>query len=351
MSTSILPATVLGKPVEPLGPDNMIYSTVYPYCLDCVVQVSVVIAYPGLTQPLRVALQLSPDGGTTWYTARMEPSRQSAATWLEPFFLWEYLRLNAWTNFRLRIGGNRGAPVTVSAIADGVCLGGGQSEQYTAPAFTGFVIAGTTSPVEIGTTINGTQTFIWSTSESQNVMANSIVLADTFTGQLASGLANSGSASIAVPTTTFSSPGTDVYTITGTDTESATFSETFTLSWEWRVYAGTSSSVELSASQIKALTDSANLQTAFAGTYQLSTLNYKFLCYPDSLGSVSTFIDGNTGFPISMATSTDDAAYSNTANGWSYALVSVTNVNGVTTNYRVYRSQYQLTSATKMVVT
>ena len=40
-----------------------------------------------------------------------------------------------------------------------------------------------------------------------------------------------------------------------------------------------------------------------------------------------------------MADSSDNAAFSNVQNGWSYALVSVTNANGATTNYRVYRTK------------
>ncbi len=70
-----------------------------------------------------------------------------------------------------------------------------------------------------------------------------------------------------------------------------------------------------------------------------------------SMGSALYFRDGNTNFPISMATRADNAAYSNTANGWSYALVSVTNAQSVATNYRVYRTQYSFSGTLLMVVT
>ena len=65
---------------------------------------------------------------------------------------------------------------------------------------------------------------------------------------------------------------------------------------------------------------------------------------------MASFVDGNTGFPIGMATSADNAAYSNTANGWSYALVSVTNTNSITTNYRVYRTQFSFSGTLLMRV-
>jgi hypothetical protein len=53
-----------------------------------------------------------------------------------------------------------------------------------------------------------------------------------------------------------------------------------------------------------------------------------------------------------MATVADDPAYSNVdGGGTSYALVSVTNVNGVTTNYRVYRTANSLGGAITLIVT
>jgi hypothetical protein len=52
-----------------------------------------------------------------------------------------------------------------------------------------------------------------------------------------------------------------------------------------------------------------------------------------------------------MAEVADNAAYSNTANGYSYALVSVTNAEGETTDYRVYRSKFQLGASLNIAVT
>ena len=177
------------------------------------------------------------------------------------------------------------------------------------------------SPVEVGATISGSQTFTWSTSNSGNITANTIAIADvTASTTLGSALANSGSDALAVGTVTYNTPTTETWSITGTNTHSATFTDTFSVGWEWRVYAGTSASAELLAAAIQALSDSANLQTGFAGTYQCSTNNYKYFCFPDSMGSPAHFVDGNTTFPMSLAGVADDAAYSNIANGWSYAM-------------------------------
>lgn len=214
-------------------------------------------------------------------------------------------------------------------------------QTYLPPAFTAFAITGVSSPVEVGATVaDGSKTFTWSTSNSVNVQANSIKITDT-TGStlLASGLANTGSHAITLPGYTNDAPATQVWGIAGENTHMAAFSDTFSVAWEWRVYAGTSSNATLTANQIKALTDSDGLQAGFAGTYAYADVNgYKYFCYPDSMGSVAFFIDANTGFPVDMADSSDNPAYSHTANGWSYAIVSVTNVNSVSTNYRVYRT-------------
>ncbi len=228
--------------------------------------------------------------------------------------------------------------------------GGGVST----PAFTSFDISGQATTVEVGATIgSGAALFEWTTSNPTAIAPASISIVDTTASMtLASGLDNTGSDTITLGAITNNVPASQVWTISGQSTSMSTFSDVFEVDWEWRVYAGSSVNVTLTANQIKALADSSALQAGFAGTYSISTASvfYRYFCYPDSLGDVANFVDGNTGFPISMATSADNAAYSNTANGWSYALVSVTNANSITTNYRVYRTQYNFSGTLLMRV-
>ncbi len=221
-------------------------------------------------------------------------------------------------------------------------------------SFTTFTITGQTTPIEVGATIAaGSKTFTWTTSNDALVAANSINIVDTTGGTtLATGLANDHSEAITISAITNILPASQVWTISAHNTGGGTFSRTYTVTWLWRVYAGDSVNVTLTANQIKALTASSALQAAFAGSYTITpSSSYSYFCYPDSMGSVTFFRDGNTNFPISMATSADNAAYSNTANGWSYALVSVTNAQGIATNYRVYRTQYSFSGTLLMVVT
>jgi hypothetical protein len=222
------------------------------------------------------------------------------------------------------------------------------------PAFTAFSITGQTTPLEVGATIAaGSKTFTWSTSNSAQVKPNSISIVDTTaSATLASGLANNGTDAITITAITNNVPATQVWTINGLNTSNGNFNRTYTVSWLWRVYAGDNASVTLTANQIKALTAFSSLQAGFAGTYTITpTSDFSYFSYPDSLGSVASFVDANTGFPISMADVTDNAAYSHVANGWSYALVSVTNANSVATNYRVYRTANSFSGTLAMKVT
>lgn len=216
---------------------------------------------------------------------------------------------------------------------------------YQAPAFTAFAITGQSTTLEVGTSIaSGSKTFTWSTSNSGNVQANSISIVDTtLSSTLVSGSTNDGTETISISTITNSAPGSHTWTISATNTQSSGFSRTLTVSWLWKGYAGTSTGATLDATAIKALTDYAALTSTPLRTYSLASGGYKYVCFPDSFATPSLWKDPSTGFNVPLATVDDNAAYSHTDTaGNQYALVSVTNANSVTTNYRVYRSQNSL---------
>ncbi len=211
-----------------------------------------------------------------------------------------------------------------------------------APSFSAFAISGQATTLEVGATIaSGSKTFTWTTVNPSSVRANSIEIDDT-TGStvLATGLADDSSEAISISSITNNSPTSNVWTVRGTSVASASFSRTFTVSWLWRVYAGSSANATLTANQIKALSDSSSLQSGFAGTYSITNASpvFYYFAFPDSLGSPSLFFDPVNNFALDMADSSANAAYSNVANDYSYALVSVQNAQLVTTNYRVYRT-------------
>lgn len=239
--------------------------------------------------------------------------------------------------------------ITVGGVPSGTALSGRTWQsiieellvEYLLPTFSAFSMSGEAVTVEVGTTISGSKTFLWTTTNSGNVQTNSIAVRDeTNATDLATGLANDGSEPIVVTSVQKLIPASHTWRIRGTNTQAGTFTRDFIISWQWKKFHGTNASASLTEAQIEALTGA--LSSSFAGTYSFAAGNYKFLCWPDTFGSPTAatgFKDTATNLAIAMADSTDDAFFSNIQNGWSYGLVSVTNPNGQTINYRVYRSK------------
>ncbi len=103
---------------------------------------------------------------------------------------------------------------------------------YAEPTFTSFNIQGIDSPKQYDTVItSGDYVCTWSTSETQNISENTIVISrgnDNFTINLP----NTGSATITIPSDISSSTvGTEVFTISATNTHSQIFSKTFEIQW------------------------------------------------------------------------------------------------------------------------
>lgn len=222
---------------------------------------------------------------------------------------------------------------------------------YQSPAFSSFTMSGQTTSIEVGVTISGTKTFTWATTNSGNVSTNTILIRDvTNSVDLATSSANDGTESIALPTAIQkTSQATHQWSIRGTNTNAVNFSATFTVSWFWQSYYGPSTNTTLTEADIEALTNS-GLASGFSGTFAYAGGGYKFFCFPTSFGSPASFKDAATNLNVAMASSVDDAFFSNTANSLSYGLVSVTNAFSQTTNYRVYRSKNILGGAISIIV-
>jgi len=206
---------------------------------------------------------------------------------------------------------------------------------YQLPAFSSFAMTGVTD-VEVGTSFSGSKTFTWGTTNSGNVTANSLGITDvTGGGTVESAMANSGSKAhtFSVPFTR-TTAGAYRFTISGTNTQSASFTRNLDINFYWKVYYGESASTSLDEAGIEGLRVG-GLQAAFAATYAFSAANYKYLCFPTALGVVTSFKDQSTGLDVPFEAP---------------ATVSVTNAQSVTTNYYVYRSTNILGAAINIIV-
>jgi len=207
---------------------------------------------------------------------------------------------------------------------------------YQAPAFSSFYINTQAGTLEVGDTSLANPDFRWSTTNSGNVQANSIALRDqTNSVVLASGLANDGQEVISLPGVTNNTPATQTYRVVGTNTHSTTFIRNYSILWRWRMYYGESANLSLNETDIKGLRASI-LTNTFARTYSfLAGATYKYITYPTSFGTATSFTDTGSGFAVAM-----EPPYT----------VSVTNSFGQTVNFNVHRTTNILNAATNIAV-
>jgi hypothetical protein len=118
---------------------------------------------------------------------------------------------------------------------------------------------------------------------------------------------------------------TVTYTLTASKTPGGTATRTATDSWGFDVYHGAAASVTTS-SDIQALAVDVVSTSRIVPNYAATATgsNYEWFCIPSSYGTPS-FTDVTTGFSIPF-----DLTGS----------VSVTNTNGITTTYNIYRSHF-----------
>lgn len=95
------------------------------------------------------------------------------------------------------------------------------------------------------------------------------------------------------------------------------------------VYWGSSPLTVLTDADITALQNNQQ-KIAFAGTYVCDANDYKYICYPDSFGTATSFINTLNGLNVPMDT------------------VYVVDVNGV--NYNVHRSFYPIVSGVSILI-
>lgn len=178
---------------------------------------------------------------------------------------------------------------TISSILEELLI------DYLEPAFTSFSISFYPSTVEVGTTISGTRTFSWNTSNSGNVLANSVDILDISAGSspLATGLANDGSESVPLTTNQLNSNNaTQIWRIEGTNTQLNDFTRNLTVRANYfRFYGAVSTSVSNSA-EVRALPES-DFQSSNSQTFLLNTGNVltKFIVALPPSRTISTVFD------------------------------------------------------------
>lgn len=198
---------------------------------------------------------------------------------------------------------------------------------YQTPVFSSFTSSMST-PIEVGGTIPaGSVTFLWNTTNSSNIAANSIKIDDITAGNtLASGLANTGTTAISISAITNVMATSHQWKITATNTKGAFLSRTLNVYWQWKIYYGESALTDLIEADVEALRVG-TLAANVSGNYSFNAGEYKWICYPTSFGLKTTFKDASTNFDVAMQPALTK---------------SITNSQGVSTNYYCHRTVNKL---------
>jgi len=199
---------------------------------------------------------------------------------------------------------------------------------YQYPSFNSFYIDGQSDVLEVGDSIPQNVTFKWSTVNDDNIEDDSLVITDvTNSSTLASSLANDGTEDVDQGgAVTHNEQASHVYKIEGTNSKGQQFSTQKSYNWNWKLFYGESSSDTLDEDGVESLRVNM-LTTTFARTYSFNGGGYKYLCYPTSFGTATEFKDIATNLDVPF-----EDPY----------VVSVTNGNGVATDYNVHRTTNEL---------
>jgi len=198
---------------------------------------------------------------------------------------------------------------------------------YQTPVFSSFTSSMST-PIEVGGTIPaGSVTFLWNTTNSSNIAANSIKIDDITAGNtLASGLANTGTTAISISAITNVMATSHQWKITATNTKGVFLSRTLNVYWQWKIYYGESALTDLTETDVEALRVG-TLAANVSGNYSFNAGEYKWICYPTSFGLKTTFKDASTNFDVATQPALTK---------------SITNSQGVATNYYCHRTVNKL---------
>lgn len=177
---------------------------------------------------------------------------------------------------------------------------------YQDPAFISFSISGQTIK-EVGDKIAGSQTFLWTTSNSANVKPNSINIRDITGGGgnlFLVDIANNGSVvydfdSFPGGGLELDVPGSYIFQIKGDNTNLIEFVENLNLLWMRRVFSGMNINETLTNAQVLALANSSLTETF---PTQVSTAGGGFFWYlvPISFVQPTIFKNHATGIEIAM---------------------------------------------------
>ena len=230
-------------------------------------------------------------------------------------------------------------PTTIGGIANGSTFSAKTMQEmwdsllypYQTPAFTSFGRSNLLSVYELGQNVSlGSQVFTWSTSNSSNIITNSIKIEQLYpsTSTLISGTTNDGSQTINL-TTAISTPSVstlNLYRISGNNSNNNTFSSTISASWRNRWYYGKSNSTNISVNEI----------TGFTSGLVSSVVN-SYVSLPGISGFGYLLIPSSMTQPTNLVNSTS-GCFGNNIPYANVGSITFNNSYGVSVTYNIYKT-------------
>jgi hypothetical protein len=165
---------------------------------------------------------------------------------------------------------------------------------YVNPVFTSFSVSGQATTVEVGTTLSGSKTFIWSVTANSGIVPTIDLYNATTSATLLAGIPNLGSQSTTITTVQLNSNGaTQQWRGIGNNISPvSTFnSSTFTVTGRFYRFYGPTASSPANSAAVRALASSAFHTGATSFTFNTGTVETKFvIALPPSV-TISSVID------------------------------------------------------------
>lgn len=205
---------------------------------------------------------------------------------------------------------------------------------YVNPSFASFSSPSLSNTVEVGTIVSGSQTFTWSFNDPGNVQPNSADVYDVTGGAYIGTNLPGSPASVNIGTIQLNSAGSYRWRGEASNTKGGTFtSSNFEVDWKNKRYWGFDNDTTYTNADLLALSQEfTNNRDKTLNNQTPTGSQHFFYVYPAYMGTATITVNG---FP------SNNAFYEHTIN--------LTNAQGVTQSFLLYRTKNALTSATTII--
>ena len=136
----------------------------------------------------------------------------------------------------------------------------------------------------------------------------------------------------------------------GVNTKDEAYCDEQLVNWYWAIYYGSSTNEHESEANIVQLNKELRNKSWKSGTWTLDGSGYKYIAIPSFYDVPLTIKEKETGFGLAVASDADGYT-DGSSDIFSYKTMILTNVHGISQEYKVYRSTNFLNSPINLLIT